>query len=160
VTVIEGPFVHIFEFVNLFFAGMLAGAEFAVRFGVRAAIGALDPEPSIRLRQALIRTLRVVVPAVYVPTVLTGIAVTIGNAGGTGFAVQCAAMAALLGWTLATFTGTVPINVAILDEWQADAPPADWKMTIRRWERLDTVRTLAAVAAFALFLAAVAVQLS
>jgi hypothetical protein len=33
--------------------------------------------------------------------------------------------AAMFGWTLAAFTGTVPINVAILDKWQADAPPAD-----------------------------------
>jgi uncharacterized membrane protein len=149
--------VRILEFVNLFFAGMLAGAEFAVRFGVRAAIGALDPEPSIRLRQALIRTLRVVVPAVYVPAMLTGIAVTIGH--GSGFVLRCAAMAAMLGWTLATFAGTVPINAAILDEWQADAPPEDWKATIRRWERLDTARTLAAVAAFAFLLAAAAVRL-
>jgi hypothetical protein len=68
-------------------------------------------------------------------------------------------MAAMLGWTLATFAGTVPINAAILDEWQADAPPEDWKATIHRWERLDTARTLAAVAAFALLLAAAAVRL-
>jgi uncharacterized membrane protein len=157
VTVIEG-IVHILEFVNLFFAGLLAGAEFVVRFGVRAAIGALDPQPSIRLRQALIRTLRALVPGLYLPTLLTGIAVTIWNGG--GFALRCAAMLALLGWTLVTFTGTVPINAAILDEWQAETPPADWKATIHRWERLDTARTLAALATFALFLAAAAVRRS
>ncbi|GAB2848640.1 DUF1772 domain-containing protein [Actinoallomurus bryophytorum] len=151
--------MRILELINLFFAGMLAGAEFVVRFGVRAAIGTLDLQPSIRLRQALIRTLRLVVPGVYLPAMLTGIAVTIWNGGGSGFAIQCAAMAAMLGWTLATFTGTVPINAAILDKWQASAPPADWKETIRRWERLDTARTSAAVAAFALFLTAVGVQL-
>ncbi len=151
--------VHPLELLNLFFGGLLAGAEFAVRFGVRGAIGVLDQQPSIQLRQALIRSLRVVVPAVYVPTVLTGIAVTAWNGGGTGFAVQCAAVAAMLVWTLATFAGTVPINAAVLDVWRADAPPADWQATIGRWERLDTVRTCAAAAAFALFLSAVGLQL-
>ncbi|QMU77913.1 DUF1772 domain-containing protein [Streptacidiphilus sp. PB12-B1b] len=150
--------VRALELLNLFFAGLLAGAEFAVRFGLRPAIGILEQQPSIVLRQALIRSLRLVVPSVYLPTALTGAAVTVWNGGGSGFAAQCAAMAAVLVWTLATFTGTVPINSAILDGWQADAPPADWRATLRSWERLDTLRTAAAVAALALFLTAVGLQ--
>ncbi|MEY9943099.1 anthrone oxygenase family protein [Kitasatospora sp. GAS1066B] len=156
--------MHTLELINLFFAGLLAGAEFVVRFGVRSTIGVLDPPSSIQLRQALIRTLRVAVPAVYLPTMLTGIAATAwngttGHGGGTGFTAQLAAMAALLGWTVVTFAGTVPINIGILD-WQLDTPPADAPAIIRHWERLDTARTCAASAAFALFLTSVGLQLA
>ncbi|WP_329134939.1 DUF1772 domain-containing protein [Streptomyces sp. NBC_01476] len=151
--------MHVLECVNLFFAGLLAGAELVVRFGVRAPLAALDERPQIRLRQALIRTLRVVVPSLYVPAALTGIAVTVWNASGTGFALQCVALSAVLVWTVATFGGTVPINEGIL-EWRADAPPADWRAIVHRWERLDTVRSWAAAGSFAFFLAAVARQLT
>ncbi|WP_371477069.1 anthrone oxygenase family protein [Kitasatospora sp. NBC_00315] len=151
--------MHILEVLNLLSAGLLAGAEFVVRFGVRSSIGALDPEPSILLRQALIRRLRRVVPALYLPTLLTGLAVTIRYGGGTGLAVRCAAMAAVLVWTVTTFAGTVPINATILDEWRADAPPAGWRATVRRWERLDTIRTVAAMVAFVLFLIAADLRL-
>jgi hypothetical protein len=56
-----------------------------------------------------------------------------------------------------TLTGTVPINAAIL-EWAATAPPANWRALVRRWEQLDTARSWAAIAAFALFLTALALQ--
>ena len=62
---------------------------------------------------------------------------------------------ALLAFILVTLLGTVPINKGMLD-WRTDAPPADWKEIIRRWERLDTVRCGAAVLAFAFFVVAVA----
>lgn len=147
----------VLEFLNLFFGGLLAGAELLVRLGVRAPLATLGDQPQIELRQALIRTLRIVVPALYLPTITTGIAATALNVSGTGFGLQCAAVLALLVWTLTTFAGTVPINVALLD-WQPTAPPADWRERIHRWELLDTVRTYAAVAAFALFLTAAALQ--
>jgi hypothetical protein len=41
---------------------------------------------------------------------------------------------------------------------QVDAPPGDWKALVGRWERLDTVRTVAAVMAFALLLTAMALH--
>lgn len=151
--------MNVLEFVNLFFAGMLAGAEFVVRFGVRRPLTVLEDQPQIQLRQALIRSLRVAVPALYVPTLLTGIAVTVWNAAGTGFAFQCAGVFAILAWTVITFTGTVPINAGMLD-WRADAPPHDWRAIIRRWERLDTARTCAALAAFAFLLTGAASRLA
>ena len=51
-----------------------------------------------------------------------------------------------------TLGGTVPINAAAL-EWDASAPPVTWRVQVDRWERLNTVRTWAAVVAFALLLA-------
>jgi hypothetical protein len=139
------------EFANLFCAGILAGIEFVVRFGLRGSIPVLAEQPQIQLRQALIRRLRVVVPAVYGLTALSAIAVTIV----AGTDVRYAGLLAVLGWTLVTFLGTVPINKATLT-WRLDAPPANWRSLVRRWERLDTARWWSAALVFALFLTAAA----
>ena len=71
----------------------------------------------------------------------------------TGHVLRGAAVLALLVWTVTTFAGTAPLNASVA-EWDPTAPPADWRAVIGRWERMDTVRTVAATAAFALFLAA------
>jgi hypothetical protein len=145
----------ILEFVNVFCAGLLAGAEYIVCFGLRGTITVLDQQPHFQLRQALIRRLRVVVPAVYVPTALSGIAVTVLNGTGGGFGLRCAGLLAVLIWTLTTFLGTVPINAAML-AWRPDAPPHDWTAIVSNWERLDIIRFWAAATTFVFFLAAVA----
>src|SRR5262249_39702596 len=100
------------EFVNLFCAGLLAGAEYVARFGVRGPSPILDDGPQLQLRQALIRRLRGVVPAVYVPTALSGVAVAVLAGADRGFALRCMALLAVLVWTLTTFLGTAPINAA------------------------------------------------
>jgi uncharacterized membrane protein len=142
--------MRLLEFFNLFGAGLLAGIEFAVRFGVRGPLTVLDERPQIQIRQALIKTLRLLVPAVYVPTFLSGILLTIRY----GTAWRWVAVAALLAWTVTTFAGTVPLNQRLYD-WDPDAPPADWRAVIQRWHLLDTIRTWAALLAFASFLTAV-----
>ena len=134
------------ELFNLFAAGLLAGIEFAVRFGVRGPLTILDERPQIQIRQALIKTLRLLVPAVYVPTLLSGILLTILYGG----AFRWVGVAALLVWTVTTFAGTVPLNQRLY-EWNPDAPPPDWREVIQRWHVLDTIRTWAALAAFASF---------
>jgi hypothetical protein len=149
--------VAVLKFVQLFCAGLLAGAEFLVCFGVRLTITVLDEEPQIQLRQALIRRLRVLVPAVYVPTLLSAVAVTALAGTGDGFVFRCLGLLAVLVWTVTTFLGTVPINQAMLT-WRPDAPPKDWRAVVSRWERLDKVRFWAAVLAFAFFLTAVALR--
>jgi len=143
----------VLEFVVLFFAGLLTGAEFIVCFGVRSTITVLDEQPQIQLRQALIRRLRMLVPAVYVPTLLSAVAMTVLAGTKDSFWWRCVGLLALLVWTLTTFVGTVPINKATLT-WRPDAPPEDWRGIVRRWERLDKVRLWAALAAFAFFLTA------
>jgi uncharacterized membrane protein len=141
--------------VNLFFGGLLAGAEVVVRFGVRGPLAALDDLPHLRLRQGLIRTLRIVVPSMYVPAFLTGIAVVATGVDDAGFALRCAGVAAMLVWTATTFLGTAPLNQA-LATWNPEAPPAGWRAAIGKWERMDTVRTAAAVSAYVVFLVAAA----
>jgi uncharacterized membrane protein len=50
---------------------------------------------------------------------------------------------------------SVPIN-AVAIEWDASDLPGDWRAQIDRWERLNSVRTSAAVLAFALLLLSLA----
>jgi uncharacterized membrane protein len=144
-------------FISLFGAGLLAGEEFVIRYGVRAPLASLDDRSHIRTRQALIRTLRVLVPAIYLPTVVLAITSTVLDGAGSGAAFRSAAVLALLGWISVTVGGTVPINSAAFD-WDASAPPADWRARIDRWERLNSVRAWLAIAAFALLIAGIAMH--
>jgi uncharacterized membrane protein len=135
----------------LFCAGILTGEELVIRFGVRGPVASLEQHPHILVRQALIQRLMVLVPAIYFPTLLLGIATTLLGGLGPGFLLRGVAVVALLVWLVATLGGTAPINQAVR-RWDAAAPPAEWLDVIRRWERLDTVRAGAATAAFALLL--------
>lgn len=149
----------VIEFAGLFLAGILAGEEFVVRYGVRGPLAALDDQSHIQFRQALIRTLRVLVPAIFMSAFVSGVAAAILDGTGAGFAFRWAGVLALVIWILVTLFGTVPINEAALG-WRSDAPPSEWKALVDRWERLNTVRTWAAVLAFALFLTATALRQS
>jgi uncharacterized membrane protein len=145
--------------VNLLLAGILAGEEFTIRYGVRGPLGSLDAKPHIEFRQALILRLRMIVPVVFAGTLLSGVGVTLLDLFDLDFGFRCAALLALLTFISVTLVGTVPINSAALD-WDPDAPPADWRAVVARWERLDTVRCWAALTAFALFLVAMALEAS
>jgi hypothetical protein len=147
------------EFVNLLLAGILAGEEFVICYGVRAPLAVLDQGPHIQLRQALIRRLGVLVPILFVMTAASGVALLLLGGHGSGFGFRCAAVLALLTFILITFFGTVPINKGAL-AWRLDAPPGNWRALVDRWERLDIARCWAAVLAFAFFLTAVALQVA
>src|SRR5690242_2797845 len=143
--------------VNLFCVGLLAGEEFVIRYGVRAPVAGLDTQAQIRLRQALIRRLRILVPLVFASALLSGVAVTILAGFDQGVGFRGAGLLALLTFIAITLGGTVPINKAALT-WEAGAPPANWRALMQRWERLDTARTWAALAAFGCLLTAMALQ--
>jgi uncharacterized membrane protein len=132
--------------IALFFAGLLAGEELAVCYGVRPTLR--GPE-QIALRQALIRRLRLLVPLLFAATFVTGAVAW----HATRSPLRLAGLAALLLFMMVTFAGTVPINKAAL-AWNPAAPPPDWRERVARWERLDIVRCWLALAAFALFCAA------
>jgi uncharacterized membrane protein len=138
---------------SVLFAGLLAGEEFVIRYGVRGPLASLDDRPHILLRQALILPLRVLVPAVYLATLVSAGAATVLDGIDSGLALRGVGLGVLLVWIAVTLGGTVPINAAALD-WDANAPPADWRAQVDRWEHLNTVRTWAAVTAFALLLTA------
>lgn len=127
--------------LGLVFAGLLAGTELIVRYGVQPALRSLPDGPHVLARQALVRRLRVVVPVLIVPTVL----VAFVAAGGS--ALRWAGVGCLVVFLLTAAFGTVPLNIRV-DGWDPERPPADWKAVVRRWERLDVLRSTAAIAAF------------
>jgi hypothetical protein len=147
------------DFVNVFFAGMLAGMEFVIHYGVRTAPEALDDQAQLQLRQALVLRLRMLIPAFFVPTALTGIVVTVLDGATPGWWLHATGLLALFIWILIRIIGTVPINSATLS-WPPSAPPKNWKELVARAERFHIVGVWAMVLAFALFLAALALKLT
>jgi uncharacterized membrane protein len=135
--------------VSIFFVGLLAGEEFAIRFGIRGPLARLDPRAHIEMRQGLIRTLRVLVPILFALSMLSGIAATIAGWQGSPGTLRLCSVVLLVAFIIVTLTGTVPINKAA-DGWDASNPPPGWQEAMRRWERLDTIRTALALGAFAL----------
>ena len=149
----------VLDFVNVFFAGMLAGIEFVIHYGLRTPAEVLDERSQLQLRQAMVLRLRVLVPAFFVPTAISGIALTVLNSATPGFEFRCAAVVALLAWIAIRVIGTVPINSATV-AWQLNAPPRNWKALVNHAERFHIVGVWAAVLAFAFFLTAVALKLA
>jgi len=141
--------------VNLFCTGILAGEELVIYYGVRTPLASLDERPQTLLRQALIRRLRILVPAIFVPSILLGVAVTVLGGFGPGFGFHVAGVLALLTWTSVTLPGTASINAAVLG-WDPSSLPENWRAVVDRWERFASVRPWAATGAFVLFLTAMA----
>ncbi|GHO97690.1 hypothetical protein KSF_077380 [Reticulibacter mediterranei] len=146
------------DFVNLFFAGMLAGIEFVIHYGVREPAEQLSDHAQLQLRKALILKLRVLVPAFFAPTAILGITLTALNGGTPSFGYRCVGVVALLIWIAIRVIGTVPINSATAD-WQLDSPPTDWKAQIDHAERFHIVGVWAIILAFACLLIAVSFKL-
>lgn len=136
--------------VQLVLVGLLAGEEFIVRWGIQPAMSTLPDDAHLRTRIALVKSLKVVVPILMVPTVLASVAVLVIAWPVDGSGWRIGAMAALVVVVLASFLGTVPINIGVND-WDPADPPADWKRVVERWERIDVLRSTAAVVAFVLF---------
>jgi uncharacterized membrane protein len=149
--------IDILQAIGLILAGLLAGEEFIVRWGVQPALSTLEDRAHILARVALVKRLKVVVPTLMVPTVLVGIAVLATGGVGVGFAFRIVGLLALVAFVLFSFLGTVPINIRVND-WDADAPPADWRHVVRRWQFIDVFRSSAAIAAFVAFVVAAALR--
>ncbi|PZQ90664.1 MAG: DUF1772 domain-containing protein [Leifsonia xyli] len=148
------------QFAGVFLAGILAGEELIVRWGVQPALHRLDDRSHVHARMALVRRLMVAVPVIMIPTVIVAILVVVFAGTGPGLAFRIAGIASLAVFLGCSFLGTVPINITINETWNPDAPPTDWREVVRRWEVLDTFRSSAATLAFACFLAAVALESS
>ncbi len=138
--------------VGLTFLGLLAGAELAVHHGIGAPPAALPQQAQLLLRQAQVRRLRVLMPALFFPSFLFAV-------GDLAWAIhrqplwpRCLAVAALLVWIVLRIVRTVPVNSATL-EWNPEAPPADWRDRVARSERSHVVAAWATVMAFVLLLA-------
>ncbi len=140
--------MDILTIASVFLAGLLAGEELIVRYGVHPALVALDDTTQIRARQSLIYKLRVLVPVLFFAALGTAVAALVVGGADAGFALRVTSVAALVVWLGTTFGGTVIVNSAVI-EWDAAAPPANWRAMIVRWGRVDVVRSSAALVAFA-----------
>ncbi len=132
------------HFINLLFGGILAGMELALHYGLRAPAAALNDRAQLQLRQALVFRLRVLVPAFFVPTAFSAVAIAVLD-GPAAFRIV--GLLALLTWVIVRVIGTVPINSASIT-WSLDAPPDDWKAQIARAERFHDLGVWAVVSSF------------
>jgi hypothetical protein len=144
---------------NLFFAGILSGIEVAIHYGFHAPTRVLSDESQIRLRQALVLRLRVLVPAFFMPTAVSAITIAVLGGAAPGLWFRCAGLLAIITWVAIRVIGTVPINSATLT-WDAAAPAADWKARVEHSERFHVLGVWAVVIAFASSLASVALKLA
>jgi hypothetical protein len=106
--------LNVLGFVNVLCTGLLAGEEFVICYGVRAPVASLDEKPQLQLHQALIRTLRTLVPAIFGFAFISGIAAAVLSHG-LGSELRYAGLVALLALISITLGGTVPINQAVFD---------------------------------------------
>ena len=109
----------VLQAVGVILAGILAGEEFIVRYGVQPALGNLDDGTHLAARIALLRILRIVVPVVMLSTAAVTIVVLVTSGGQDGAGWRWAGLAALVVFMLLSFLGTVPINMKVVD-WQPD----------------------------------------
>lgn len=130
--------------VALTFSGLLAGEELVVRWGVAPAISTLPDPAHLRARIALVRRLRVLVPMLIVPTLISVVIVVTTQLGRPA---GWTALGLLAVFVAASAFGTIPINTQVID-WDPDAPPDRWRAVVRRWEQIDVLRSSTAVLSF------------
>src|SRR5665213_2863821 len=94
------------DFASLVFSGILAGMEIVIHYGLRRPAEVLDEKSQLQLRQALVVRLRVLVPAFFVPTTLSGLAVTILGGLTPAFWWRCGGMCVLILWIAIRVIGT------------------------------------------------------
>jgi hypothetical protein len=139
--------MNLITVASVVLAGLLAGEELVVRYGVHPALVALDDATQTKARQSLILRLRVLVPVLFFATLGAAIASLVAGGADAALPLRVAAVAALVAWLGTTFGGTVIVNSAVL-LWNPDALPSNWRAMIVRWGRIDVVRSTAAVVAF------------
>ncbi len=144
------------DFGNLFFAGILAGIEIGIHYGVGA--------PPKVLRERADSTS----PSNVSQIARSGASIfcaddTVGNSNYSApwclirFWFRCAGLLAAVTWIILRVIGTVPINKDS-HTWDVEAPPKDWRARVERAELFHIYGTWAAITIFAFFLIATAVE--
>jgi hypothetical protein len=137
----------------------LAGSLFVIHYGVPTPLSLLDERSQLRMCQALILKLRILIPAFFGPTILSGIAVVLLDGSGSGFVFRDVGVFLVIVCFLFALLGTAPINAAIL-AWKPNNPPKTWREQVGRWERFDATRTWLGVVSFAILLSAMAFRVA
>ncbi len=139
--------------INLAFVGIFAGIEVAIHYGFGQSAQQLNEQSQLRLRQALVLRLRILVPAFFAPAAVSGLAILFLDVTGPEIWFRGAALACLIVWVATRVIGTVRINEATLT-WDVASPPKNWKALVDRAERFHVVGVWAALMALVSFLTA------
>jgi hypothetical protein len=146
-------------FLNLLCVGILAGLEIMAHYGLRGIDIGMDDRSQLQLRKKLVLNIRVLVPAFFLPTLLTALVITVLAGASAGLWLRLIGLLGLLVWIMLRVVGTVPINSATVD-WDLANLPKDWKAQIAHAERFHDIGVWAVVICFACFLASAAMLLT
>jgi Domain of unknown function (DUF1772) len=130
---------------------VVVGFEIAVHYDLGSPPQSLSENAQILLRQAIVLRLRILAPALFLPTLAFGIGLTIQERHSSDTWLHGIALGLLIVWVVIRVLKTVPVNSATLD-WSPETPPAGWRKQVERTERFHVVAAWAAVAAFVCFL--------
>lgn len=136
--------------VALLATGLLAGAMSYGAVNVVPAFRAVPLDVRLTFHTALMRMNGPVIQTVMALAFLGSVLLAVTHRGRPAWIAGAAAALILVSFLVTRF-GNVPIN-ADIKVWAATAPPPDHAAILRRWEIFNVVRTVAAVAAFALLL--------
>lgn len=131
-------------------SGLLAGAFGYGALGVAPAFREVPLELRLSFHAELMRTNSVVTQFAMVATVVASLAVAVLSRRRARL-LAGAACALVVASLLITRLGNVPVNGRIRD-WVLVGPPPDHAEQLSRWEMFNNLRTLSALAAFALLL--------
>ncbi len=98
----------VLDVVSVFFAGLLAGMEVVIHYGLRAPAEVLDERARLQLRQAMVLRLRVLVPAFFVPTAVSAIAAIVLDGAAPGIWFRFVGLLAVLIWIVIRVIGRSP----------------------------------------------------
>jgi uncharacterized membrane protein len=130
--------------------GLAAGIFLGHRMGVSFAMPLLSPSSFVQLQQVIHRHFVRMMPPLVLTAVVASIAWVALSASGTrsvAFWLAAGAAIAMLGAAVLTRVVSVPINAELMT-WQVEAPPADLRTRWAPWERVHSIRTALAMAAF------------
>jgi hypothetical protein len=96
-----------FDFANLFVAGILAGIEIGIHYGVGAPPKVLSEKSQIQLRQSMSLKLRVLVPVFFLLTTLSAITITVLHGASPGLWFRCAGLLTALSWIILRVIGNL-----------------------------------------------------
>jgi len=129
-------------------SGVTTGVLFSVALSVVPAFRALPPSSYVRLHQLVGQHYDRVMPPIVVLSTVVCAALAISGAGGTSRWLFSTGAACLLGVSLVSQFGNVPINRRVKALDPASVPP-DWTDPRTTWQTWHLLRTVLAACALA-----------
>lgn len=151
-----GVLVQALRFVNLFTAAIIAGSQVLVSMVMLPAMRSWPPSMSLKTHQGMLDTQpdRFMVPAAIVcPLSAIGVLLLgrkLKSRSGLWYLIGIVATGVV---TVASVGFAEPTSVKMRD-WSSDAVPAEYFATRERWDRIHSVRTVAALAALVAYIMA------